>query len=543
MRNENKNKLEKDITIFKKLISKMTLEEKIGQMFQVGFKGTKVTSEIKEMIEDYCVGGIIYFRRNNIESLQQISALSNDLQMLSASKRLGLPLIISTDQEGGIVNSLVGGTHFPGNMILGATRNVRLAKKYGQAMAKQLKVVGINMDFAPVLDVNNNPLNLVIGGRSFGGDPLLVSNLGVAFIKGMQAEGIITCAKHFPGHGDTAIDSHLDLPVIKHEKEHLEKVELYPFKQAIKVGVDSIMTAHIYFPAIEPRKEVPATLSNNVLAGLLRKELGFEGLIITDCMEMKAIASSFGTIEGSVMSIEAGSDMILVSHSLDKQKAAIKAVVKAVKEGRITEKRINQSVLRILKLKRKRIGLEGPPISDYRKINKKIKDEIAYQISREGVTLVKDKDNLIPIDKLNNKKILVIDFPLDKLSVAGNNAENKNLLVNFLRAEGIKVEHHTFLEGSNRLSLLDLLEGIDLVIICSFNAIHNPYQIKIIKKLHAINIPFIVLSVNPYDLQVFPEVSTFLTTYDYSPFNLQVASEIIVGKYKAQGILPVTLKF
>lgn len=286
MRNENKSKLEKDTTIFKKLISKMTLEEKIGQMFQVGFKGTKVTSDIKEMIEDYYVGGIIYFRRN-IESLQQVSGLSNELQILSASKRPGLPLMISTDQEGGMVSRLVGGTHFPGNMILGATRNVRLAKRDGQAIARQLKAVGINMDFAPVLDVNNNPLNLVIGARSFGGDPLLVANLGIAFIKGMQAEGVITCAKHFPGHGDTAIDSHLGLPVIKHGKEHLEKVELYPFKQAIKVGVDSIMTAHIYFPALEPRKGVPATLSYNVLTGLLRRELGFAGLIISDCMEMK----------------------------------------------------------------------------------------------------------------------------------------------------------------------------------------------------------------------------------------------------------------
>jgi len=219
LRNGNKNKLEN-------LLSAMTLREKIGQMFQVGFKGTKVTSDIKEMIEDYYVGGIIYFRCN-IESLQQVSGLSNELQILSASKRPGLPLMISTDQEGGMVSRLIGGTHFPGNMILGATRNVRLAKRDGQAIARQLKAVGINMDFAPVLDVNNNPLNLVIGARSFGGDPLLVANLGVAFIKGMQAEGVITCAKHFPGHGDTAIDSHLDLPVIKHGKEHLEKVELY----------------------------------------------------------------------------------------------------------------------------------------------------------------------------------------------------------------------------------------------------------------------------------------------------------------------------
>src|SRR4030065_602184 len=238
------------------------------------------------MIEDYFVGGIIYFRRN-IESLKQVSALSNDLQMLSTNKKHNLPLIKSTDQEGGAVNRLIGGTHFPGNMLIGATRQPGLAEKAGRAITGELQAVWINMDLAPVLDVSNNPLNISVGSRSFGGDPVLVADLGAAFIKGMQGEGIIACAKHFPGHGDTIVDSHLDLPVIECNRERLEKVEIYPFKAAI----------------------------------------------------------------------EAGADIVLISHSLDKQKAAIDATIKAVKEGRITEERIDQSVLRILGLKRKRIGL------------------------------------------------------------------------------------------------------------------------------------------------------------------------------------------
>jgi len=524
--------------ILKKLLSGMTLEEKIGQMFQVGFIGTEVTSDIKEMIDNYHVGGIIYFKRN-IKSLQQLSSLSNELQILSANKRSGLPLVISTDQEGGRVNRLTGGTHFPGNMVLGAARKSSLAKKSGWAIAGQLKAVGINMDFAPVLDISNNPLNLAIGTRSFGGDPHLVADLGVAFIKGMQEEGIIACAKHFPGHGDTAVDSHLELPVIECRKERLEKVEIYPFKQAIKAGVDSIMTAHIYVPAIESRKGIPATLSYNILTNLLREELGYTGIVITDCLEMKAIADNFGTVEGSIMAIEAGTDIVLVSHSLDKQKAAIEAVTRALKEGKISEERINQSVLRILRLKERRIGLESPPISDYRKINKKMGEEVAYQISRAGVTLVKDEDNLIPVSSSSDKKILVVDFPLKKLSMVEDDVENNNLLVNFLRKEGIKVEHKTFPEGDSEISLQEV---VDLVIVCTFSDMHNTYQVKIIKKLQAASMPFIVLSNNPYDLQVFPEVPTFLTIYDYSPFNLQVAGEIIAGRYKAKGILPVTLK-
>jgi len=528
-----------DKTIIKKKLSGMTLEEKIGQIFHIGFNGIEVTPNIKEMVEDYHVGGIIYFRRN-IRSLQQLSGLSNELQRLSVSKSPGLPLMISTDQEGGMVNRLAGGTHFPGNMMLGATRKSSLAEKAGRAIAGQLKAVGINMDFAPVLDVSNNPLNLVIGTRSFGGDPLLVADLGAAFIKGMQKEEIIACAKHFPGHGDTAVDSHLDLPVIECRKKRLEKIEIYPFKQAIKAGVDSIMTAHICVPALETEKGMPATLSYDILTKLLRGELGYTGIIITDCMEMKAITDSFGTIEGSVMAIKAGADIVLISHSLDKQKAAIKAVTGAAKEGRITEERINQSVLRILRLKEKRIGLGKPPVSDYRKINKKIEEGVAYKISRAGVTLVKDEDDLIPVSKSNDKRILVVDFPLKRLSMAEDDVENNNLLVSFLRKEGIKVWHYTLHEDEGEMPTL--LEEINLVIVCTYSAIHNTGQVKMIKKLQAASIPFIVLSGNPYDLQVFSEVSTFLTIYDYSPFNLKVASEIITGKYKAQGSLPVTLK-
>jgi len=531
--------VDKEKLILEKLYQ-MSLEEKIGQMFQIGFSGTKITPEVEEMIKNYHVGGIIYFRRN-IESLRQLSELSNGLQKFSVNHRPGLPLIISIDQEGGIVHRLIGGgTHFPGNMTLGATRDVELAKRMGQVIASELKAVGINLNFAPVLDVNNNPLNPVIGVRSFGEDPSLVAKLGVAFIEGMQSEGIIACGKHFPGHGDTIMDSHLSLPTVKYNRNHLEKIEFYPFIQAIKAGVDSIMTAHIWFPSLEPKKGVPVTLSYNILTNLLRWELGYTGIIITDCMEMKAVADSFGTSEGAIMSIKAGSDVVLVSHTLEKQKEAIKAVIQEVKKGTISEKRINQSVLRILRLKKKRIGFENIPISDYKKLDKKTSEMLAYQISREGVTLVRNENNLIPIARANDKKILVVDFLLRKLSPVEDDIENKNLLVNFLKEEGLNVAHYTFLKGDDKIPLL---KGIDMVIACSFDAIHNPYQAEIIRKLYATNVPIIVLSLcNPYDLQLFPEVSTLMTTYDYSPSNLKVVCEVIVGRYNARGDLPVSLK-
>jgi beta-N-acetylhexosaminidase len=519
-----------------KILSNMTLEEKIGQMFQVGFSATKITPGVKEMIEEYYAGGIIYFRRN-IESLEQVSNLSNELQRLAMNRKPDLPLLISTDQEGGMVNRLENGTHFPGNMTIGATRQPGLAEKAGKAIASQLKAVGINMDFAPVMDVNNNPLNIVIGARSFGGDAELVAEMGAAFIKGMQEEGTIACAKHFPGHGNTAVDSHLELPVIECDREHLEKVEIYPFKEAVKAGVDSIMTAHIYVPSLEPREGIPATLSSNILTGLLREKMGYKGVIITDCMEMKAIYDNFGTVEGAVMAIEAGADIILISHSLDKQKAAIEETIRAVKEGRITEERISQSVLRILDLKRKRIGLKDLPDSDYRKINKEIEEKIAYEISKEGVTLSRDESNLIPIGN-NYRKILVIDFPAAKSSPAEDETRGNNLLIDFLRKERIDVRHVTIAEKDERLSVQ---EGIDLIIVCTCNILRDTYQVKVIKELQDTGTPVIVISANPYDFKVLPGAATILTIYDYSPFNLRVASEIITGKYKAKGTLPVTL--
>jgi len=391
---------------------------------------------------------------------------------------------------------------------------------------------------APVLDVNNNPSNPVIGVRSFGEDPLLVAELGEAFISGMQSEGIIACGKHFPGHGDTNIDSHLGLPVVDHDKERLERVELYPFIQAIKAGVDSIMTAHICFPAIEPKRGVPATLSYNVLTGLLREELGYNGLIITDCMEMNAIASTFGTIEGSVMAIEAGSDMVLISHTLDKQKAAIEEVIKAVKAGRITEERINQSVIRILKLKEKRIGLNRMFNTDYKGINKKEGEEIAYQIAKKGVTLVKDDKNLIPIKK--GKKIVVLDFAIvHQTTLVENDKGYRNSFAHYLSEQGIQVEYFSL---PDKCAELPLLEGNYQVIVCTYDAVHNPQQVKMVKKLQTKGeLPIALAIRNPYDLNLFPEISTYLTTYDYSPANLKVASEIIAGKYEAQGILPITL--
>ncbi len=337
-------------------LKNMSLAEKVGQLFQVGFHSKTIDKEIEDLIENYHIGGVIYFSRN-IENLEQTASLSKNLQELALKNGAAIPLFISVDQEGGKVRRIKDLTYFPANIEIGATGDKELSRKIAVSTAKELKKLGINVNLAPVLDVNNNPVNPVIGERSFGADPELVAEMGLAYIEGLQSQGIIATAKHFPGHGDTEVDSHFDLPVINHARERLDQVELYPFKKAIEVGVDTIMVGHIHFSALEPETAIPATLSKAVLNDLLREELNFEGVIITDDMEMGAIKNSFGIVEGTVKTIEAGSDIVLISHSYAKQKQAIEALIKAVENGRISEKRIEESLRRIIKLKGKRINI------------------------------------------------------------------------------------------------------------------------------------------------------------------------------------------
>jgi beta-N-acetylhexosaminidase len=521
-------------------IAEMSLAEKVGQLFQIGFSGPKVDAEIKDMIENYHVGGVIYFSRN-IVNPAQTAELSNKLQDLSLNSGAKLPLFISADQEGGTVTRLKGATHFPGNMALGAAADQKLAYQAGEAVGDELKNLGINVNLAPDLDVNNNPDNPVIGVRSFGEDPELVAELGTAYIEGLQSQGVTATAKHFPGHGDTAVDSHLDLPVIRHSRSRLDQVELYPFKKAIEAGVDSIMTAHIYFPTIEKEEGIPATLSKAVLTDLLRKELGFEGLIITDCMEMNAIVNTFGTVEGAVRTIEAGSDTVLVSHSYQKQKNAIEAVLKAVKSGRISEERIDQSVKRILSLKGKRIRLAELKEADENKINFTAHQKVAREIAEKSVTMVKN-EGVLPLKNIKEKKISVIDFKMGRVSLAEDVGEKSNLFLDYLKADLNRVEHLSLEANQLSAAAEQKLNGSDLVVVCTYNAAVNRSQADIAEKLAADYNVLVLALRNPYDFKYLDQVQAFITTYDYSPASQKAAADLVRGKIEAQGKLPVSIK-
>ncbi|MEC0154763.1 beta-N-acetylhexosaminidase, partial [Paenibacillus macerans] len=338
----------------------LTLEQKVGQLFICGFHGTTPDEHIRTLIRQYHIGGVVYFRRN-IESAAQLAGLSRCLQAINREASQ-VPLFISIDQEGGMVARLdhEGMSRIPGNMALGAANDPKLAEQVAALAAREMALLGINFNFAPCVDVNNNPANPVIGVRSFGEDPQLVARHATAAIRGYRSQGVIATAKHFPGHGDTDADSHLGLAVVPHGKERLREVELVPFRRAIAAEVDAIMTAHVIFPAFEP-DEIPATLSRRVLTELLREELGYRGLIVTDCLEMQAISRHFGVAEGAVRAIAAGADLILVSHTMTEQIAAIRQVCAAVRSGRLSEERIDAAAARILALKAERLGLGGGP--------------------------------------------------------------------------------------------------------------------------------------------------------------------------------------
>ena len=321
----------------------MTLKEKIGQLFIFGLNGIRPSRDIHHLIQTDHIGGVILFNRN-LTSPLQIATLANTLQSLSPR----MPLLIAVDQEGGRVSRLPKGfTLFPDAASIGKLQSVDLAYRVADCTAKELRAVGINMNLAPVLDIHTCKANPVIGDRAFGSNAAQVSTMGLAVIVGLQDNHVVACGKHFPGHGDTLSDSHLELPQVNQSIQRLCDVELRPFYHAIKNGLTTIMTAHVLYPMLDQHQ--PATLSERIISGLLRKEFGFQGVVMTDDLEMKAISLEPGA--AAVQALEAGVDLILICHDPAKQRAALNAVHAAVREKRITEERIDQSVFRILRLK------------------------------------------------------------------------------------------------------------------------------------------------------------------------------------------------
>ncbi len=325
----------------------MMARDKIGRLFMVGFDGTVVSPDLAAFIKEYKPGGVILFSRN-LESTEQIVQLTNELQRSSPHS----PLLISIDQEGGRVSRLPKEfTIFPPCEVLSRCNSSELAYAAAATIAKELKAVGINMNMSPVLDVNSNPANPVIGDRAFGTAPAPVCELGLATVGGLQDNRVVACGKHFPGHGDTNADSHKELPVVTAPRERLEQIEFPPFRHAAAHGVATMMTAHVLYHALDDQR--PATLSPTIIGKFLREELQYNGVVLTDDLEMHAIIDHYGIGEATVQSILAGCDMPLICKDRNREVAAISALDIAVADGTITVERLEQSLARIARLKKR----------------------------------------------------------------------------------------------------------------------------------------------------------------------------------------------
>jgi beta-N-acetylhexosaminidase len=314
-----------------------------ARLFMVGFPGPRIDDDFAALMKDGIFGAILFKR--NVGTAQETAALCRDIKT-----RAGRPFILSVDQEGGRVARLRGApfTALPPMRELGQRGDVALVERVGRLLAHELRAIGFDWDFAPVLDVDTNPANPVIGDRSFSRDPDEVARLGVALGRGLEAGGVASCGKHFPGHGDTTSDSHLTLPRLPHDMERLRRVELVPFRAFSQAGLASLMTAHVLFDALDP--QVPATMSHRVLDGVLRKEMGFDGVLVSDDLEMKAIADHYSVEEATVQGTLAGVDLFLVCHQADVQRRCIEALVRAVESGRVPRARIEEAHRRLARL-------------------------------------------------------------------------------------------------------------------------------------------------------------------------------------------------
>lgn len=521
------------------------LREQIGQMVMCGFSGKVPTEGILRLIRDYRLGSVIYFR-DNIGSLEEVCRLSDTLQ--AAAREAGVdPLWIAVDQEGGMVARIDRQVALtPGNMALGAAGSPELVYETARISGMELRSLGITLNFAPCVDVNNNKDNPVIGVRSYGEDPHTVGIMGAEAVRGYQEAGVSACPKHFPGHGDTTADSHLELPMVPHDVERLRRVELPPFRSAIAAGADVVMTAHVQFPAYDA-SGLPATLSPAVLDGLLRNELGYDGVIATDCLEMKAISETVGVGRAAVLAVKAGADLILVSHTLELQLEALEALYQAVLSEELPRERITESARRIGQAKARReeswqrlVREAGLPA-----VGSQQHMEVAARAAEQCITLVKAEPGVLP---LNRQVPTLVIWPRTATQTDVDEAILQEMtlgkaLAPYL-ADMVELAIGVQPGESEIKAVLAAAEAGRLQIVAgTYNAAFSPGQAGLVQELLRLPGARVVAVAlrSPYDLLAYPGVHAYVACYENRPLMLQAAAGVLAGEKPALGRLPVTL--
>lgn len=518
----------------KALRQRMTLEEKVGQIMVGFFRGGTLSASLQETLRTVRPGGVIlYSSTGNIESPSQVARLVVDLQRFVV--RTGtVPLFVAIDQEGGLVARITEGvTVFPGNMALGATGDETLAEAQGRITARELRALGITWNYAPVVDVNSNPINPVIGIRSFGSDPETVGRLGIAMMRPYGTEGVLCAAKHYPGHGDTDVDSHLGLPMVKGDRHRIETVELAPFDAMAQAGVPAIMTAHVVVPALESDEGLPATMSPAIL-GRLRRQ-GFEGLIVSDSLGMGALDQHWGTSEAAVRALAAGCDVLVFGadkgHDPEELREIFRDVVTAVRRGRIPETRLDDAVERILRAKAQTGVLQDPLPREFFENQLATPEHLATaeRMAQKSVTLVRGK-GLLPLVGAPGTVPLV--WPADRKGAA-------EMLV---RACPILSPRYLSRDAlpEQREALLESLQGISLVVVGGYDLGRTPTWRDLVTDLDPRRVLYLALR-SPYDLLSVPEVRGYLCSYGDRPPSLRALGSVLDGARHPEGVLPVEL--
>ncbi len=526
------------------LIKHSTLEQKIGQLFFVPVNGQFLSQddhsykEISDLIIKDHIGGIIFMRGD----IYGQAVLTNKLQNLT-----DIPLWITQDMEYGAAMRISGTTRFTPAMGVAATGDKKNAFIMGQITAREAKALGVHQIFAPVLDVNNNPDNPVINVRSFSGNPNIVSEFGIAFIRGVQSEGVIATAKHFPGHGDTDSDSHLELPVLNHDYNRLDSVELIPFRRAIEGGIQSIMSAHISFPKISEYPEIPGTLDESILGDILIDSLNFEGVIITDGLEMSGITKQFSPGRAVVRALNAGADIMLISPDIH---TAISEVIAAINNGEITEERINKSFSKILRWKQEMGLFEKNNTIDIHHLDKIINSKAhqaeADRIARESITILKDQNNLLPLDPTRYKNVLLI-------SVADNEEGNTGSF--FARSLRDYHPNVTFSVFDNRSDdndvqkIIQQAQSADLIIIGSFISLRFAESIQLPKKHSAFLNKIMTLNKNtvltmfgnPYLVSELDKTDIHVMAWSNHAMQMKAVAPTLFGAANVSGTLPIEI--
>lgn len=513
----------------------------LGQLFMPAFAGTTPSTLAQQWLTERGAAGVTLFRAKNVVNPAQVRELVEALQRLAATAGHP-PLLVAVDQEGGQLEALAGLTPFPGNMALGATRDASLAWRVGHALGRELAAVGVNVDYAPVCDVNVEPANPNVGVRAFGDDPQLVAELATALSGGLQEAGVAATAKHFPGNGASALDPHEGVPVLPFAPERLEAVEFLPFRAAIDAGVRLMMTAHVALPALTGRHDLPATLSREIMHGLLREEMGFGGVVISDALDMHAITQGAGQVLDALAAVLAGVDLLLLAGEEEAQNRLYRGLCQALSRGLLPTARVQEAAVRVGALQRWTAGQEQPSLevvgcAEHR--------QLAREVAARSLTLVRDEAGLLPLRPDPDTRVAVVMPTPRDLTPADTSSYVTPGLASALRPYFPAAEE--FITGHPPTvaevgALREQLAEYDLLLLLTLSASMDPAQADLVVALQGLGKPTVTIAGRtPYDLLAYPQTTTHICTYSIQPPSMQALAAALVGEADFPGRLPVQL--